>query len=54
MEVNEEIECDPQKRAVYESYLNYMMTPKSSIYDYEPMEILVKEPEEQESEEEET
>ena len=51
MEVNEETEYDPQKRAVYESYLNYMMTPRSSIYDYEPIEILLKESEEQENEE---
>lgn len=35
MAVDEEAEFEEKKKAVYESYLNYMMIPESSICDYE-------------------
>lgn len=56
MTANEEVEIkniDKRKKALYESYLNYMMIPESSIYDYDIVEILPEELEEERLEEKE-
>lgn len=47
-QTNEEVEFEEKKKAVYESYHNYMMIPESTIYDYEIVEISLEELKEEE------